>query len=72
MIKIPLTLIYWYNEETKLYEQVGTHHTITITEYEALEKALAKEDTIFALIAGFSVLLTIIFFILLFTGVIKL
>lgn len=38
MVRMPLTLIWWYNSERKLYEHVGTHHTITIKQFEQLER----------------------------------
>jgi len=38
MVQIPLTAIYYYDESRRLYKKYRTHHTITIKQYEALEK----------------------------------
>lgn len=33
--QLPLNMLYFYNPDTKLYHEVGTHRTITIEQYEA-------------------------------------
>lgn len=40
--RILLVLQYIYDEGRQLYKRIGTHHTITIAEYEELEKEYAS------------------------------
>lgn len=67
MVRIPLTILYYYNRERGLYELINTHHTITIAEYEALEGQRDKECeriatfVLFLIIAMFTTLGIVIF-----------
>lgn len=60
MCRLPLTSLYCYDETTMLYRRFGTHHTITIQEYEALEKQREKELTSLARITFATVLISFV------------
>lgn len=62
MIKMPLNLIYYYDEDKKLYIEAGTHRSISPKQYEKLEAERLREigeDANIAII-GFVVLMAII------------
>lgn len=44
--RIPLSIRYFYSEIHNHYKEVGTHRTITVAEYEALEKREARANII--------------------------
>jgi len=58
MTPIPLTLLYRYDPERKVYIRVNTHHEISIEEYEEMERQRASQN---AFVAMFATALIVIF-----------